>query len=118
MAESLSDLHRRYDGPISQDMKDRANGLDPNLMRALGAVKFSRERLSDALGALRSWERITRTDTDIDAAAVAAVVAERRRAYLAALEAFKRAAAHLRLLRHPETAGTGAMVDIIEGPPS
>ena len=102
---TLSDLHRRYDGAIPQDLKDRADGLEPALLEARGRVRFFRARLVNALEALCSWQGSTRTDVD-----VGAQIAARQRDYLAMLEAFKRAAAHLRLLQDPETAGVASVL--------
>mgnify|MGYP001579453188 CR=1 FL=1 len=105
MRDTYTDLERRFDGFIPQDEIDRADGLDPALIEARGRVRFWRERLANALDALRSWQASTRTDVD-----VTAQIAARRRDYLSALGSFKRAAARLRLLRHPETAGIASLL--------
>ena len=49
---SYADLERRYEGRIPQDEKDRADGIDPALMHAMGQVKFWRERVRNAKGAV------------------------------------------------------------------
>ena len=90
---TYADLERRYDGFISQDDKDRVAGLDPDLMRAHGAVRFWRERLRNAVEAYQG----TPDDT-------------RRNNYLAMLEAFKRAHAHRRLVENHATAGMHSII--------
>ena len=53
----LGELHRRYDGFIPRDEIDRADGLDPALMEALGRVKFWRERVRTPRFAETTHER-------------------------------------------------------------
>ena len=105
MNDTYADLERRFGGFIPQDLKDRADGLEPALLEARGRVRFFRARLVNALEALCSWQGSTRTDVD-----VGAQIAARQRDYLDMLEAFKRAHAHLRLVRDPTTAGLASLL--------
>lgn len=95
----LGELHRRYDGFIPRDEIDRADGLDPALMEALGRVKFWRERV---------WNAATAVDRGryLGAPRVARLVAGRD----STVAAYKRALAHLRLVRDPATAATAEIV--------
>ena len=88
---TYAELERRTDGFISQDEKDRADGLDPALMEAMGAVKFWRERVESAAEALESWVACQRADVEAE-------VHARRRVFAAADAALARAEAHLQLL--------------------
>lgn len=52
--DAVNDLHRRYDGLITEDMKNRALGKDLRLMEARGAVRFWRDQYDDAREAYRT----------------------------------------------------------------
>lgn len=104
------ELEFRYDGPIPRDEIDRANGLDPALMEAMGAVKFWRERVENAEATFRGTARKL-----IPMALAEEAHARSARNLTEAQAAFARAEARLRVLENPETAATRAVLDAIEG---
>ena len=100
----LGQLHRRYDGFIPRDLIDRADGLDPALMEALGRVKFWRERVRNAAEAVARGREFNVPQ-----------VARLTEARGAAVAAYKRALAHLRLVQGPATSAAAELLAHIGG---
>lgn len=89
--DALGELHRRYDGLIPEAERRRAQGIDPELSDAHGAVRFWQDQLEKARDALR-------TNTRSERRAALAETWDHARAGLA------RAEGRLRTLESPDAA--------------
>lgn len=63
MTSDLTDLHRRYDGPVPADERERAMGGDPAMSEARGAVRFWQDRVQHAKEAIQANTRPYRKGT-------------------------------------------------------
>lgn len=96
----LAELHRRYDGVVPETERKRAEGIDPRLSDARGAVRFWQDQVEKACDAIRANTRSERR-------AALAETWDYARAGLA------RAEARLQALDSPEAAGPAAFFKVL-----